>query len=101
MHRIDIMLCISTPFIYTKEYTGRNRESTRTIWTSRCQRDWEIVEALAADGVGLEDFDPAHVQRVQETIMITDEQYQELMAEGRIKPEDLAKERAKKKRKPT
>jgi transcriptional regulator with XRE-family HTH domain len=61
-------------------------------------RDWEIVEALAADGVGVEDFDPAHVQRVQERIMITDEQYQELVAQGRIKPGDLEKERAKNKK---
>jgi hypothetical protein len=58
-------------------------------------RDWEIVEALAVDGVGLEDFEPAHVQRVRERIMITDEQYESLVAEGRIKPEDLEKERAK------
>lgn len=58
-------------------------------------RDWKIVEALACDGVGLEDFDPADVQRVQERIMITDVQYQELVAKGRIKPEDLEKEREK------
>lgn len=62
-------------------------------------RDWEIVEALATDGVGLEDFDPAHVQRVQERIMITDDQYQELVTKGGIKPEDLEKERAKSKEK--
>jgi hypothetical protein len=30
-------------------------------------RDWEIVEALASDGVGLEDFNPADVQRVSES----------------------------------
>lgn len=58
-------------------------------------RDWEIVEALANDGIGLENFDPADVQRVQERIMITDQQYQELVADGLIKSEDLQKERAK------
>jgi transcriptional regulator with XRE-family HTH domain len=58
-------------------------------------RDWEIVEALASDEVGLEEFEPAHVQRVREKIMITDEQYEKLVAEGRIKGEDLEKERAK------
>lgn len=58
-------------------------------------RDWEIVEALAADGIGLEDYEPAHVQRVQERIMITDNQYQDLVAQGRIKAEDLERERSK------
>jgi transcriptional regulator with XRE-family HTH domain len=57
-------------------------------------RDWEIVESFAHD-VGLEDFDPADVQRVQKMIMITDEQYAELVADGRIKPEDLEKEQSK------
>jgi transcriptional regulator with XRE-family HTH domain len=55
-------------------------------------RDWEIVEALQ-HGDGLEDFDEADVQRVQERIMITDEQYAQLVAEGNIKPEDLESER--------
>ena len=55
-------------------------------------RDWEIVEALE-DHIGLEDFDPIDVQRVQSMIMITDEEYAQLVAEGRIKPEDLEKER--------
>jgi hypothetical protein len=54
-------------------------------------RDWEIVEALEYGELG--DFDPADVQRVQQAIMITDEQYAELVAEGRIKPEDLETER--------
>lgn len=58
-------------------------------------RDWEIVEALAADGIGLEDFDPVDVQRVTERVMITDEQYEKLVADGRIKPEDLESEREK------
>jgi transcriptional regulator with XRE-family HTH domain len=56
-------------------------------------RDWEIVEALASDGIGLEDHDPADVRRVTERVMITDEQYDKLVADGRIKPEDLEKER--------
>jgi hypothetical protein len=58
-------------------------------------RDWEIVEALEHD-VGLEDFDHADVQRVQRMIMmITDEQYAQLVADGHIKPEDLENERKK------
>jgi len=57
-------------------------------------RDWEIVEALEHD-IGLEDFDRADVQRVQQMIMITDEQYAQLVADGRIKPEDLENERKK------
>jgi hypothetical protein len=58
-------------------------------------RDWEIVEALASDGLGLEDFDPADVQRVTKRIMITDEQYEKLVADGEIEPEDLELEREK------
>ena len=57
-------------------------------------RDWEIVEALEHD-IGLEDFDRADVQRVQRMIMITDEQYAQLVADGDIKPENLENERKK------
>jgi transcriptional regulator with XRE-family HTH domain len=57
-------------------------------------RDWEIVEALE-HGIDLEDFDRADVERVQQMIMITDEQYAQLVADGRIKPEDLETERKK------
>ncbi len=57
-------------------------------------RDWEIVEALG-HAIGLEDFDRADVQRVQRMILITDEQYAQLVADGNIKPEDLEKERKK------
>jgi transcriptional regulator with XRE-family HTH domain len=57
-------------------------------------RDWEIVEALEHD-FGLEDFDRADVQRVQQMIMITDEQYEQLVADDKIKPEDLENERKK------
>lgn len=56
-------------------------------------RDWKIVEALEADDV--DDFDPADVQRVIERVMITDEQYEKLVADGRIKAEDLEEERKK------
>jgi transcriptional regulator with XRE-family HTH domain len=58
-------------------------------------RDWEIIEALAAGEIGIETFDPADVQRIREMIMITDEQYKKLIAEGLVKPEDLENERAK------
>src|SRR6266481_8622281 len=44
-------------------------------------RDWEIVEALEHD-IDPEDFDRADVQRVQRMIMITDEQYAQLVADG-------------------
>lgn len=56
-------------------------------------RDWEIVDALSCDGFGLDEFTPEDVQRVSEQIMITDEQYEKLVAEGKIRPEDLEKER--------
>lgn len=57
-------------------------------------RDWEIVEALAHHS-GLEDFDEKDVKRVQEMIMITDEQYAQLISEGKIKHEELENERKK------
>jgi transcriptional regulator with XRE-family HTH domain len=62
-------------------------------------RDWEIVEALASDGVGLEDFDPVDVERVTGRVMITDEEYEKLVADGQIKPEDLESEREKNQKK--
>jgi transcriptional regulator with XRE-family HTH domain len=58
-------------------------------------RDWEIVDALACDGVGLDEFSPDDIQRITEQVMITDEQYEDLVMEGKIKPEDLDKERVK------
>jgi len=58
-------------------------------------RDWEIVEAMACDGVGLEDFTAEDIQRVTEWIMITDEQYAGLVSDGSIKPENLEAEKAK------
>lgn len=55
-------------------------------------RDWEIIEALE-DETGLEDFDPTDVERVRKMIMITDEQYTELVKAGRIKAKELESER--------
>jgi len=56
-------------------------------------RDWEIVECIALD-FGLEDFDPADVERVRGMIMTTDEQYEQLVAADHIKAEELEAERA-------
>lgn len=58
-------------------------------------RDWEIVEALHCGDT--EEFDEKDVKRVQKRIMITDEQYEKLVADGLIKPEDLDMEREKNK----
>jgi transcriptional regulator with XRE-family HTH domain len=58
-------------------------------------RDWEIVEALAVHSNGIQDFDQADVERIKRKIMITDEQYGELVAKGLIDPENLESERAK------
>jgi transcriptional regulator with XRE-family HTH domain len=55
-------------------------------------RDWEIVEAIG-NGFGLEEFDRADVQRVQGVIMKTEEQYTQLVDDGRIRSEDLESER--------
>jgi transcriptional regulator with XRE-family HTH domain len=57
-------------------------------------RDWEIIESLAYGG-DLDEFDSTDVKRVSEMVMITDEQYQKLVADGAIKPEELESERAK------
>jgi hypothetical protein len=58
-------------------------------------RDWEIIECLATDYVGVEDFPPEEVERVEKMVMITDEEYKKLVADGHIKPEDLETEKAK------
>jgi len=61
-------------------------------------RDWAIVEAIRDEEIGggdhTSDFAKADVERVQRQIMITDEQFDELVAEGAIKPENLAIEKA-------
>jgi transcriptional regulator with XRE-family HTH domain len=57
-------------------------------------RDWEIVEALEHD-LDLGEFNDVDVRRVQGMIMITDEQYDQLVANGQIKPEDLENEKKK------
>lgn len=61
-------------------------------------RDWAIVEAIFSDeliGDGYtSNFAKADVERVRDRIMITDEQFDELVAEGAIKPEDLAIKKA-------
>jgi transcriptional regulator with XRE-family HTH domain len=56
-------------------------------------RDWEIIEDLEHDDV--DGYAPEDVERVQKMIMITDEQYKELVADGRIMPEDLEAEKEK------
>jgi transcriptional regulator with XRE-family HTH domain len=57
-------------------------------------RDWEIIEYLA-DHDHVEGFDPADVERVRKMVMITDEQYEKLVADDLIKAEDLESEREK------
>jgi len=62
-------------------------------------RDWEIVEAIARDRRSLEDFSAEDIQRVTEQIMITEEQYEQLVADGLIKPENLELEKVKNQKK--
>lgn len=57
-------------------------------------RDWEIVEAIASDDNCLDEFSPEDVERVSSYVMITDRQYDELVAAGQIKLEDLEAEKA-------
>lgn len=61
-------------------------------------RDWAIVEALV-DGTLTEECDSGNfakedVERVKRSIMISEEQFDTLVAEGTIKSEDLATEKA-------
>lgn len=58
-------------------------------------RDWGIIEALAFDGVGLEDFHAEDIDRVRSMIMITDDEYGKLVTDGRIAPDQLENERSK------
>ena len=61
-------------------------------------RDWAIVEAIRNEEIGetdyTSDFAKNDVERVQSQIMITDKQFDELVAEGAIEPENLAIEKA-------
>ena len=58
-------------------------------------RDWAIVEALSHEDDPDEDaFAKEDVERVRKCIMITDEEFDDLVAKGAIKPEDLASEKA-------
>lgn len=61
-------------------------------------RDWAIVEALRREEFDGDDctldFAKADVERVRHQIMITDEQFDELVTNSAIAPEDLASEKA-------
>lgn len=53
-------------------------------------RDWAIVEALATqDDYTLGDFEPADVKRVQSRIMLTDDEYREIITEGLVELRDF------------
>ncbi|WP_416358057.1 helix-turn-helix domain-containing protein [Aureimonas phyllosphaerae] len=58
-------------------------------------RDWQIVAALAGDEVGAEDFAEEDVERVRGWLMVTDEQFEKLVADRRIEPDELEAERAR------
>lgn len=58
-------------------------------------RDWEIVECLALDSDDIDLFTDADVERVRGAIMITDEQYDQLVADGHIPADQLEAEKAK------
>lgn len=61
-------------------------------------RDWDIVEAFRDGEITGDNFTSDYsrddVERVQRRIMITDDQFDKLVTEGAIKPEDLAAEKA-------
>lgn len=61
-------------------------------------RDWAIVEEIWSDseggGADYSDFAKEDVERVERMILITDEQWDKLVADGRVKPDDLEAEKA-------
>ncbi|XSC46402.1 helix-turn-helix domain-containing protein [Bradyrhizobium sp. RDT10] len=61
-------------------------------------RDWDIIEAIYDEEIGAGDFTSDYpqeqVERVRKAVMITDEQWDKLVADGRVKQEDLETERA-------
>jgi transcriptional regulator with XRE-family HTH domain len=74
-----------------------NREGYKNHieWQIADPHTWEILECLAYDGVGPEDFEEADIKRVEKLIRISDEEYAQLVADGHIKAEDLESEKAK------
>jgi len=59
-------------------------------------RDWEIIEAIACgDDTALNEFAEEDVNRISGRIMITDEEFEELVADGLIKQEMLNAEKVK------
>lgn len=61
-------------------------------------RDWDIIEAIYDEEIGAGDFTSDYpkeqVDRVFKAIMITDEQWDKLLADGRVKQEELETEKA-------
>jgi transcriptional regulator with XRE-family HTH domain len=61
-------------------------------------RDWEIVEAIYIEEIGAgdatSDYPKEQVDRVRKAVMITDEQWEKLVADGNVKPEELETEKA-------
>lgn len=58
-------------------------------------RDWEIIESLAFDSDDVDLFADADVERIKGAVMITDEQYNQLVADGHIPADQLEAEKAK------
>jgi hypothetical protein len=61
-------------------------------------RDWDIIEAIYGEEIGAGDSTSDHpkeqVERVRGAVMITDEQWDKLVADGRVKPQELETEKA-------
>ena len=61
-------------------------------------RDWDIVETIYDEEIGAGDYTSDYpieqVERVRKAIMITDEQWDQLVADGHVKPEELETEKA-------
>lgn len=58
--------------------------------------DWEIIEAIAHDVIGMYDFDKNHIRRVEEILSLTsDEKFAELVAEGLLRESEVEIERSR------
>lgn len=61
-------------------------------------RDWDIIEAIYDEEIGAgdctSDYPKEQVERVRKAVMITDEQWEKLVADGRVKQEELEAEKA-------
>lgn len=61
-------------------------------------RDWEIIESIACDDVGIEDFDPANVEHIRRILRTTtDEEFNKFVSKGALETEEVETRKIKEK----